>query len=52
MSFVVAGDAPLLLADLVKMLGVAFSYTYLSVAAGVRETTWLAKVLAGSPQVK
>lgn len=50
-SFVVPGDAPLLVADLVKLMGVAFSYTYLSVAAGVRETTWLATILKGSPQV-
>lgn len=51
-SFVVPGDAPLLLADLVKLLGATFSYTYLSVSSGTRETTWLAKILAGSPQVK
>lgn len=52
MSFVVAGDAPLVLADLVKLFGTAFSYTYLSVSSGTRETTWAAKLLAGSPQVK
>jgi hypothetical protein len=52
MSFVVAGDAPLALADLVKLFGAAFSYTYLSVTAGTRETTWAAKLLAGSPQLK
>lgn len=52
MSFVVAGDAPLVIADFVKLAGAAFSYSYLSVAAGVRETTWLSKLLAGSPQVK
>jgi hypothetical protein len=51
-SFVVTGDAPLLLADLNTLVGVAFSYSYLSVAAGVRDTTWLAKLLSGSPQVK
>lgn len=52
MSFVVTGDAPLVLSDLVSLLGTAFSYTYLSVSAGVRETTWAAKLLAGSPQIK
>lgn len=52
MSFVVPGDAPLVIADLVKLMGAAFSYTYLSVTSGTRETTWLAKLLAGSPQVK
>jgi len=52
MSFVVAGDAPLVLADLVKLLGAAFSYTYLDVIAGARETTWASKLLAGSPQLK
>lgn len=52
MSFVVAGDAPLVLADLVKLFGATFSYTYLSVSAGTRETTWAAKLLAGSPQIK
>jgi hypothetical protein len=52
MSFVVAGEAPLVLADLVKLFGAAFSYTYLSVTSGTRETTWAAKLLAGSPQLK
>lgn len=51
-SIVVAGDAPLVLADLVKLLGVGFSYSYLSVTSGARETTWAAKLLAGSPQLK
>jgi hypothetical protein len=51
-TFLIGGDAPLALADFNKLIGVLTSYTYLSVAAGVRDTTWLAKILAGSPQVK
>lgn len=52
MSFVVPGDAPLAVADLIALMGAAFSYTYLSVSSGTRETTWAAKLLAGSPQLK
>lgn len=52
MWYSVAGDAPLALADLDELFAAMYSYTYLSVAAGVRNTTWLAKLLAGSPQVK
>jgi len=51
-SFVVAGDAPLSLAMLQDLIDVAFSYSYLSVSSGTRNTTWLAKLLAGAPQVK
>jgi hypothetical protein len=29
-----------------------YSYTYLSVTAGVKDTTWLAKLLVGAPQIK
>jgi hypothetical protein len=52
MSFVIAGDAPLSVAMLEELLGVAYSYSYLSVAAGVRDTTWVSKLLSGSPQLK
>lgn len=52
MSLVVAGDAPLVLSDLNSLMATVFSYSYLSVTAGTRDTTWLAKLLAGSPQIK
>jgi hypothetical protein len=51
-SFVVSGDAPLSLAMLEDLFEAIYSYTYLSVAAGVKDTTWLAKLLVGAPQIK
>jgi len=51
-SFVIDGSAPLVLSDLMALLGTAFSYTYLSVSSGTRDTTWMAKILAGSPIIK
>jgi hypothetical protein len=51
-NVVFPAEAPLVTADLDALMGVVYSYTYLSVSSGTRNTTWLAKLLAGSPQVK
>jgi hypothetical protein len=50
MSFVIPGDAPVTPALLSQLADVAFSYTYLSVTTGVKDTTWLAAILLGSPE--
>lgn len=52
MSFVVQDGSPVQLADFDKLVAAVFSYTYLSVASGVRDTTWLQTLLFGSPAVK
>lgn len=39
-------------ADADDFIGNLFSYLYLSVTGGARDTTWLAKLLFGIPQVK
>lgn len=39
-------------ADADDFIGNLFGYLYLSVTAGARDTTWLAKLLFGIPQVK
>jgi len=52
MSFVIAGGAPVQLADLMQLAACGFSYTYASVAGGVRDTVWLQDILFGSPTVK
>lgn len=49
-SFVIPGDAPVTPALLSQLVDVAFSYTYLSVTTGVKDTTWLAAILLGSPE--
>nr|QDH87789.1 MAG: hypothetical protein H1Bulk28FD40_000002 [Leviviridae sp.] len=48
-SFVIASGAPVQLADFNKLIACAFSYTYASVASGVRDTAWLQNLLFGSP---
>jgi hypothetical protein len=52
MSFVIVDGSPVQLADFNKLIAAAYSYTYLSQASGVRDTTWLQTLLYGSPQVK
>lgn len=52
MSFMVPILSPLTVADFDKLAGVAYSYTALSVAAGVRDTSWIASLLAGAPAIK
>lgn len=51
-SFNVPADMTVETADMDDLLGNLVSYLYLSVAGGVRDTTWLAKLLFGIPQVK
>lgn len=50
-SFNIGAGAPVQLADFNKLIAAAFSYTYASVTAGVRDTAWLQKLLYGSPTV-
>ncbi|DAD51634.1 coat protein [ssRNA phage Esthiorhiza.2_43] len=50
-SVVIPADMTVELADTMQLLGNMFSFMYPSVAAGVRSTTYLSKLLYGSPQV-
>lgn len=50
-AFVVPGDLTLELADLSQLLGDAFSFTYASVSAGVRDTGYLKNLQFGVPAV-
>jgi hypothetical protein len=44
-------DLTIELADVMQMLGNAFSFTYASVSSGTRATGYLQKLLYGAPQV-
>lgn len=50
-SLNVPADITTELADADDLIGNLFSYLYLSVAAGVRSTAWLQKLLFGVPEV-
>jgi len=50
-SFIVPANMTLELADMDDFIGNLFSFLYLSVTAGARNTTWLQKLLYGVPQV-
>lgn len=50
-SFTVPQDLTTELADVMQLLGNAFSFLYGSVAAGVRSTTYLSNLLYGTPKV-
>lgn len=51
-SFLVPSDMTIEVADADALMGNLMSFLYLSVTAGDRDTTWLAKLLFGVPQVK
>lgn len=51
-SFNVPADITIETADMDDFIGNLFSFLYLSVSAGARDTTWIAKLLYGVPQVK
>ena len=50
-SLNIPADMTVELADVMQLLGNCFSFLYPSVAAGVRNTGYLQKLLYGSPQV-
>jgi len=51
-TFNVPADMTIEPADMDDFIGNLFSFLYLSVTTKVRDTTWLAKLLYGIPQVK
>lgn len=51
-SFNIPADMVIETADFDDFIGNMFSFLYLSVSAGARDTTWIAKLLYGVPQVK
>lgn len=51
-SLNVPADITIETADADDLVGNLFSFLYLSVTGGARDTTWLAKLLFGIPQVK
>lgn len=51
-SIQLPSDMTIELADLDKLLGNAYSFTYEDVTTKVRDTVWLQKLLYGVPQVK
>lgn len=51
-SLLLPADATIELADVDDLIGVTFSWMYLSQSSGARDTTWLQKLLYGVPQVK
>jgi len=51
-SMLVPADMTIETADVDDFIGNLFSFLYLSVTSKARDTTWLAKLLYGIPQVK
>jgi hypothetical protein len=51
-AFNIPADMTIEVADMDGLIGNLFSFLYLSVTTKVRDTTWLAKLLYGIPQVK
>jgi len=51
-SFLIPADMTIEVADMDVFIGSLFSFLYVSVSTGTRNTTWLAKLLYGIPQVK